>query len=149
MGQEVDLPAVHQLVRELAIFERAEDQFVADLSHYQQQFQQGLFEIILAESDAAVIGIALFYPTFSTWKGKMMYLEDFVVKEQYRNQGVGQLLFDRFLSESQKAGAKLVKWQVLDWNEHAIRFYERNEATIQKGWYNGLIYFESDTALYT
>ncbi len=147
MGSAQDLPAVHDLVRELAIFEKAEDQFTADLSHYQDKFQQGLFQIILAESGSDIIGMALFYPSFSTWKGKMMYLEDFVVKESYRNQGVGQMLFDKFLGESLRQGARLAKWQVLDWNEHAIRFYRRNHATIQTEWYNGLIYFEEGTAL--
>ena len=73
----------------------------------------------------------------------MMYLEDLIVTEKYRNKGIGQKLFDAFLAESKKDGAKLVKWQVLDWNEDAIRFYLRNNAKIDKDWLNGIIYFDN------
>ena len=70
-----------------------------------------------------------------------MYLEDFVVKQTHRNQGVGQILWDAWIKESKAQNVEMVKWQVLDWNEDAIRFYERNGATIEKGWWNGKIIF--------
>jgi GNAT superfamily N-acetyltransferase len=70
----------------------------------------------------------------------MLYLEDFVVEEDYRSFGVGQLLFENVLEQGRKKACKLVKWQVLDWNKDAIRFYERNKATIEKGWWNGKIF---------
>ena len=79
--------------------------------------------------------------TFSTWKGRMMYLEDFVVNPEYRGQGIGQQLFDSFIAEAKAQDCNLVKWQVLDWNEPAVRFYERNKATIEKEWWNGKIVF--------
>lgn len=140
-GQRDDLPDVLRLVHILAEFENAGDQVKADLAHYQEQFDDDLFEFVIAEIEHKIIGMALYYPTFSTWKGKMMYLEDFVVNPEYRSQGIGQLLFDRFIEESKKAKCRLVKWQVLNWNEGAIRFYERNNAKIQVDWHNCLIYF--------
>ena len=73
---------------------------------------------------------------YSTWKGKMVYLEDFVVNEQYRRYGIGQLLYDRLLVESKNMKARLVKWQVLDWNEPAINFYKKNNVIIETEWYN-------------
>ncbi len=140
-GRKDDLPEVLKLVHILAEFEEASDQVRTDIAHYQEQYDAGLFEIIVAEADDQIIGMALYYPSFSTWKGKMMYLEDFVVNPEFRSLGVGQLIFDRFLEVSKKASCKLVKWQVLDWNEGAIKFYKRNQAKIQADWHNCLIYF--------
>jgi GNAT superfamily N-acetyltransferase len=104
------------------------------LEEYNKQFEEQLFDILVAEHNSTIIGMALYYPTFSTWKGKMMYLEDFVVQEAFRKSGVGQLLFDAFLEEAKTQDCKLVKWQVLDWNEPAINFYKKNNATIEDEW---------------
>ncbi len=140
-GTAADLPAVHDLVRELAIYEKAEEAFVATLKDYQRDFAAGIFETIVIEHDeAGVVGMALYYMTYSTWKGRMLYLEDFVVKNAYRRKGLGQLLFDAFLKEARRKECRLVKWQVLDWNEPAIRFYEKNRALIEKEWWNGKIF---------
>ena len=140
-GAAQDLPAVHELVRELAIYEKAEAEFVASLQDYERDFREGAFDLLIAEEQGAVVGMALFYLTYSTWKGKMLYLEDFVVREAYRRQGIGQQLFDSFLAEARKRGCRLVKWQVLDWNEPALKFYEKNKALIEKEWWNGKIFF--------
>ena len=78
--------------------------------------------------------------TYSTWKGRMFYLEDFVVLEAYRRLGLGQMLFDAFLQEAKDQQCRLVKWQVLDWNEPALRFYRKNNAVIEKEWWNGKIF---------
>jgi len=80
--------------------------------------------------------------SYSTWKGKMLYLEDFVVKETFRQKGVGQLLFDAYLAVAKEKKAVMVKWQVLDWNEPALNFYERNNAIIEKNWWSGKIFLE-------
>ena len=80
--------------------------------------------------------------TFSTWKGRCVYLEDFIVKSEYRSQGVGQRLYDRFLLESKKMDATMVRWQVLDWNKRAIKFYEKNKALIDTEWWNCKYYFD-------
>lgn len=140
LATEADLPAVHDLVRELAIYEKSESELVATLNDYQRDFRAGIFECLVAEQDESVIGMCLYYLTYSTWKGRMLYLEDFVVGQNQRRNGVGQLLFDAFLAEARKKECRLVKWQVLDWNEPAIRFYQKNKATIEKEWWNGKIF---------
>ena len=134
-----DLGAIHNLVRELAVYEKAEEEFVASLADYEADFQANVFEVLLAEQNQEIIGMCLYYMTYSTWKGKMLYLEDFVVKEAYRRFGVGQQLFDAYLEEAKRKGCRLTKWQVLDWNKPAIQFYQKNNATIEKEWWNGKI----------
>lgn len=137
-----DLPAIHNLVRELAIYEKEEEEFVATLETYKTDFEANWFEAVVAEMEGKIVGMALYYNTFSTWKGRMLYLEDFVVREEYRRYGLGQMLFLRVLEEAKNKGCKLMKWQVLDWNEPAVKFYEKNKAIIEKNWWNGKIFFE-------
>jgi GNAT superfamily N-acetyltransferase len=139
-----DLPAVHALVGELAEFEQASEEFIADLACYERNFDEGVFEVLLAELDGEVAGMALYYLTFSTWKGRMLYLEDFVVRQQVRGNGVGQALFDAFVQRARELDCRLVKWQVLDWNVDAIRFYERQQALIEREWYNGKLFLDTD-----
>jgi len=134
-AQKKDLPDILNLVRELAVYEKAGSEVSATLQDYEAEFVQGNFEAIVACSDHQVIGMALYYLTFSTWKGRMIYLEDFVVNSAYRKKGVGQLIFDAFLEDAKSKGAKLTKWQVLDWNQPAIDFYIKNNAVIEKEWW--------------
>ena len=136
-----DMSAVHSLVVELAVYEKAPEAVTATLSDYQDDFENGVFQCIVAENEAfEVVGMVLFYMTYSTWKGKMMYLEDFVVRESQRGQGIGELLFGAFTEAARAQGARLLKWQVLDWNTPALRFYERVGATIEKEWWNGKLF---------
>lgn len=137
-----DIPAIHELVRELAIYEKAEHEFTATIAEYQKDFQAGFFHALVAEVEDGIVGMALYYPAYSTWKGKMMYLEDFVVQSSFRRYGVGQQLFEGLLAEGRRQGYRLLKWQVLDWNEPALKFYEKNEALIEREWWNGKIFFE-------
>ena len=83
-----------------------------------------------------MVGIALYYETFQTWRGRIYYLEDFIVSEKYRGFGIGKMLMEAFITEAISANATLVKWQVLDWNEQAIKFYEKMGAKIEKEWWN-------------
>lgn len=135
-----DMPAVHALVGELARYERAEPEFVATLEDYYAHFDEGVFDALVAEEDGRVVGMALYYMTYSTWKGKMLYLEDFVVDAAYRRRGIGDLLFDAFLAEARRRDCRLAKWQVLDWNEPAIAFYEKKNALIEREWWNGKVF---------
>ncbi len=135
-----DLNAIHNLVRQLAIFEKAAAEFTATLHQYQEDFDAGVFEALVGEVDGTVRGMALYYLTYSTWKGKMLYLEDFVVEDDFRNLGLGQVIFDSLIEEGRSKGCKLLKWQVLDWNKDALRFYERNQAVIEKEWWNGKLF---------
>lgn len=137
-----DLPAIHGLVRELAIFERAEEAFVATLDEYERDFEARVFDAFVAELNGRVVGMSLYYVMYSTWKGQMLYLEDFVVEESMRGKGIGKKLFEAFLEEARRRKCRSVKWQVLDWNETAIRFYESYGAEIEKEWYNGRIHFD-------
>jgi GNAT superfamily N-acetyltransferase len=135
-----DLPAVHSLVGELADFEQAADAFTATLDTYRRDFAAGLFEILVADYDGQVVGMAFYYLTYSTWKGRMLYLEDFVVREPFRRHGIGQQLFDAFLARARGLGCRLAKWQVLDWNRGAIDFYQRNGAAIEEEWLTGKVF---------
>lgn len=136
-----DLPFIHELVRELAIYEKAEQEFIATLEDYDRDMKAGIFKAIVAEKDDGILGMVLYYMAYSTWKGRMMYLEDFIVKEGYRKHGLGQLLFNAFVEESKQQGCRLAKWQVLDWNTPAIKFYKKNNAIIEKEWWNGKLFF--------
>lgn len=137
----IDLESIRGLVVELAIFEKEPNAVSATMEDYISAFKTGLISIIVAEIENEIVGMTLFYDTFSTWKGKMLYLEDFVVKEAYRSQGIGDLLFDATLVEAKNRGCALMKWQVLDWNEGAIKFYLRKGSTIEQEWWNGKIIF--------
>ncbi len=131
-----DLGTILKLVVELAVFEKEPEAVTATIGDYEKAWDSGLIDCIVATDDEKIVGTALFYDTFSTWKGKMLYLEDFVVNENYRSKGIGKMIYDRLFAEAEERGSILVKWQVLDWNEGAVRFYEREGATIEKEWWN-------------
>ncbi len=135
-----DIPVIFSLVEELALYEKAPEAVITSVEIYEKDFNAGIFEAIVAEKEGEIIGMALYYMAYSTWKGRMLYLEDFVVRESARRFGVGQLLFDAYLNVAKEKGATLVKWQVLDWNEPAVKFYEKNDAIIEKEWWNGKIF---------
>lgn len=136
-AEKKDIPSIYNLVVELAVFENEPKAVTISIKDYENNFNEGLFEAIVAEQQGHILGMALYYMTFSTWKGKMLYLEDFVVTKSSRKKGIGQLIFDAVILEAQKKKAKLLKWQVLDWNKPAIIFYKKNNALIEKEWYNG------------
>lgn len=136
-GNVDDLKSVHELVGELAAYEKEPDAFTATLDEYKQDFMEGLFECIVAETkEGEIVGMTLQYLTYSTWKGRMLYLEDFVVKESWRKHGIGQKLFDALFIRAEELKCRLVKWQVLDWNEPALSFYKKNEAIVETNWWN-------------
>lgn len=135
-----DLPAIHDLVRELAIYEKEEAEFTASLEDYQRDFAEEVFECLVAEEEQEIIGMCLYFLTYSTWKGRMLWLEDFVVRQAHRRKGIGQLLFDALQERALEMECRLMKWQVLDWNEPAIRFYEKNQSTIERNWWNGKLF---------
>ena len=132
-----DMAAILGLVRELAVYEKAADQVKTTVEDYEKNFLSGVFDANVAVLDGEVIGMVLYYVCWSTWKGRMLYLDDFVIKEKLRRTGIGQVLFDELFAEAKKRGCKLVKWQVLDWNEPALKFYKKNSAIIEKEWWNG------------
>lgn len=136
-----DLESVYKMVEELAIYEKEPEAVTSDINDYKSAFESGLIDVIVADYMNEIIGIALFYETFSTWKGKMLYLEDFIVKQSFRGKGIGQLIFEQFIVEAKSRKCNLVKWEVLDWNEPAINFYKKYGTTFKTDWTNCLIYF--------
>jgi GNAT superfamily N-acetyltransferase len=123
-GQESDLPRVLALIQELAVYEREPDAVTNTLEMMRQD----------GFGPTPIFG---FYTAYSTWKGRMLYLEDLVVTEAARRGGYGRQLFDAVVAEAQRTGAQRMKWQVLDWNEPAIAFYKKLGATIESEWLNG------------
>lgn len=139
---EKDLAAILDLIIELAVFENAKKEVIVTLEELTKNFQEGIFQSQVAVNEQdEVIGMTLYYLTYSTWKGKMMYLEDFVVNPNYRRQGIGQLLFDAIIAEAKKQNCKMMKWQVLDWNESAIDFYKKYDAIFDEEWFNVKLFF--------
>ena len=136
-----DIDDIYRLVKELAEFEEEGDAVKSKKEDYEKAFDEGLISAHVAVVDNELIGMALYYMTFSTWRGHMLYLEDFCVTKEHRSAGVGQKLFDAYIEEAKNRGCKMVKWEVLDWNEKAIKFYKRNGATIEKQWWDGKIIF--------
>lgn len=150
-GVEADLPQVLALIHELAAYEREPEAVTNTLAAMQRDGfgPEPIFSFfVLENSRAEIIGIALFYTAYSTWKGRMLYLEDLVVTEAARRGGYGRLLFDAVVAEARATGALRLKWQVLDWNEPAIAFYKKLGATIEDEWFNGNL-DEAELANYT
>ena len=139
---ENDLASILGLIMDLAIYEKAEDQVKVTIEQLTKDFQEGIFQAQVAVNEhSEVMGMTLYYITYSTWKGKMLYLEDFVIAEEHRRKGIGRLLFNSVIAEAKKQDCKLMKWQVLDWNESAISFYKSYDAIIEDEWFNGKIIF--------
>ncbi|MDH3651950.1 MAG: GNAT family N-acetyltransferase [Saprospiraceae bacterium] len=139
-----DLLSILELVKELAVYEQSGDQVLASLADYEEAFSDKVFDALVADENHLVVGAALYYLTWSTWRGRMYYLEDFIVSKDHRQKGIGQLLFDAFLNEAKEKKCALVKWQVLEWNQPALDFYKKNDATIERDWWNGKILFSQD-----
>jgi GNAT superfamily N-acetyltransferase len=135
-GRLTDLPSVLELVRELADYEKSPEEVDATLQTYEDGFREGLYDLIVAELDGAILGMALYYPIFSTWKGKKIYLEDIIVTELHRRSGAGKLIFEALLEEARAMGASGMRWQVLNWNEPAIRFYKKYPTHFDDEWIN-------------
>ena len=137
---EADLPQVLGLIKELAEFEKAPEAVTNTLAAMQRDGfgPEPIFGFFVLENEPAeIIGLALYYTAYSTWKGRMLYLEDLVVTEAARRGGLGRLLFDAVVAEARATGAVRMKWQVLDWNKSAIGFYKKLGANIESEWLNG------------
>ncbi len=135
-GRREDVPQVHALVRELAEFEKAPD---AVTNTVEQMTADGFgpapaYRLQVAEAKRRIVGMALFFVKYSTWKGRGLYLDDIVVREPFRRQGIGKKLFDAVLAIAAKEDMKTMHWQVLDWNTPAIEFYKRYNCSFEDGW---------------
>lgn len=135
---EADCPRLLELIQELAVYENAPDEVTVTLKEFVDAGfgEQPVWKAFVAEDETGIIGLALYYTRYSTWKGCRLYLEDFTVTEQYRGKGIGKLLFERVMQEARDKNFNGMTWQVLDWNVPAINFYNKYSAQIETGWLN-------------
>jgi GNAT superfamily N-acetyltransferase len=136
-----DCPRLLELIVELAIFEKEPDAVTVTLQEFEEAGfgTKPVWKAFVVEADGNIVGFALYYIRYSTWKGQRLYLEDLVITEAYRGKGLGKLLFDRLIQETRELGFSGMVWQVLDWNEPAIKFYNKYEANIEAGWLNAAL----------
>jgi GNAT superfamily N-acetyltransferase len=127
-----------ELVNELALYEKAPQEVTVTIEEFETAGfgDKPVWKAYVAEAGGLVVGFALYYVRFSTWKGCRMYLEDFIVTEPMRGRGIGKLLFDQLIIEAKELGFSGMVWQVLDWNEPALNFYAKYHAAIEAGWLN-------------
>ena len=133
-----DCPRLLELIKELAMYEKAPDEVTVSLAHFEESGfgTTPVWWAFVAEEAGVVVGFALYYIRYSTWKGQRMYLEDIVVTESMRRQGIGKLLFERLIEEVKERNLNGIVWQVLEWNEPAISFYKKYQATFDNEWVN-------------
>ena len=135
-GEKKDMPSVLGLIKELAVYEKEPDAVnitVDDLldNGFKEKPE---FNVLVAESESNIVGMALFYNRFSTWDGPSMHLEDLIVTKRYRGKGIGKALYDKVLKFGLESGKKRVEWVVLDWNKVAIDFYKSTGAKMLNDW---------------
>lgn len=142
-AEREDCPKLLELVRELATFERAPDQVTITPEHFEESGfgNNPVFKSFVAEFEEKIVGFALYYIRFSTWKGRYLYLEDLLVNEEWRQRKIGKQLFDRVIAEAKEIDVNGISWQVLDWNEPAIKFYSKYNPSFDAEWINCAIHF--------
>lgn len=138
-----DVPEMLRLVMELAIYEKAPEQVTnTEARMLEEGFGENpAFGCILAEEDTKIVGLAIYYYRYSTWKGKRIYLEDLIVTESQRGKGTGKLLFESVIEIGKETNCSGMMWQVLDWNEPAINFYKNYPTRFDEGWLNAHLDF--------
>lgn len=135
-GRREDIHEVYALIRELALFEKAPQEVTNTVEQMERDGfgNDPAFSFLVATMKGKIIGMALYFVKYSTWKGKGLYLDDLIVTEKMRGQGIGKMLFDAFMMEAKKINARQVHWQVLDWNTPAIEFYRKLNASVDPEW---------------
>jgi len=143
-GNKQDLPQVLNLVKELATYEKAPNEVEVTVAQMEEWGfgADKIFDFFVAESNGKIVGIALYYYKYSTWKGKCLFLEDIIVTESERKNGYGKLLFDAVVQVAKKDKVKRMEWQVLEWNEPAINFYKKTKTVFDDEWVNCKLTYE-------
>ncbi len=137
-----DEEGIYALIKELAVYEKAPDEVSNTVSELRKHlFEDEICFALVATDGKEILGFALYYISYSTWKGKCLYLEDFYVKEAQRKKGIGEMLFNETIEKAKQIKAKRLEWQVLDWNDIAINFYKKQGTELDSGWINGRISF--------
>jgi len=136
-----DMKKILALIKELAIYEKAGNAVTNTTKQLERDgFTEKLFKVIVAEYKQEIIGIALYFPRYSTWKGKCIHLDDIIVTKKYRRKGIGKKLIDLVIKDAKYFGAKLVIWEVLSWNTAAIDFYKKIGAKFDDEWIQCKLY---------
>jgi GNAT superfamily N-acetyltransferase len=135
-GKPEDMESVLALIQELAIFEKEPDAVLVTVDDLIRDGfgEKPLFHVFVAEVEKEIVGIALYYYRFSTWKGKTIHLEDLIVKESMRGTGVGSALYSEIMKQGKKDNVRRIEWNVLDWNTPAVNFYENSGAKVLSDW---------------
>ena len=135
-GEERDLPEVLDLIKELAEYEKMPDQVdnTVEMMREHGFGKNPIFDFEIAEKAGKIIGCAIYYTKYSTWKGKKLYLEDLIVTESERGKMVGKALFEKCLKITKDGGYHSMLWQVIDWNEPAINFYKKYDTEFTSVW---------------
>lgn len=131
-----DMPSVLELIQELATFEKEPDAVVVTVDELVRDgfSENPLFQCFVAEVENEIIGMALYYYRYSTWKGKTIHLEDLIVKENKRGTGAGFALYKEIIKQGKAENVRRIEWNVLDWNTPAIDFYEKSGAKVLGDW---------------
>jgi ribosomal protein S18 acetylase RimI-like enzyme len=140
---EEDCPRLMELIKELAVYEKAPEAVTVDFNHFVESGfgKSPVWWAFVAEDGGVIQGFALYYIRYSTWKGQRLYLEDLIVTEEARGMGLGKKLLDRVIEEARAREMVGVSWQVLDWNEPAISFYKRYGVVLDEEWINCHVHF--------
>ena len=140
-----DCPRLLDLIKELAEFEKAPQEVTVTLDHFteagfgEKPVWKAFAAVHTENGQESIVGFALYYIRYSTWKGCRLYLEDLLVTESFRGQGIGKLLFDRLIQEVKEKNFRGMTWQVLEWNEPAINFYKKYGASFDPEWWDASI----------
>ena len=146
-AQREDCSAMLELIRELAVYEKAPDEVTVDPLHFEESgfgLNPVWWAFVVENQEKKVVAFALYYIRYSTWKGQVMYLEDILVTETMRGKGIGKMLIERLIEEAKEKGFRRMTWQVLDWNEPAINFYKKFGAKFDPEWVNVTIEIPQD-----
>ncbi|MEE2954159.1 MAG: GNAT family N-acetyltransferase [Bacteroidota bacterium] len=149
-GEKKDLASVLKLIQELADYEKALEEVSITLTELEHDGfgDQPYYSFLVAENGNEIVGLSFYFIRYSTWKGKFLFLEDFIIKKQYRNQGIGSLLFEATIKVCKQLDCNGMMWQVLDWNTSAINFYKKYNAEISDKWLNGKLTKEQLKEIY-
>lgn len=138
VARKEDCPRLLELIRELAEYEKAPQEVTVTLEHFEQAGfgPNPVWKAFVAEVNGQIVGFALYYVRYSTWKGSRLYLEDIIVTEKWRGKKIGQMLFEQLFQEAKEKQFSGIVFQVLEWNEPAINFYKKFQAKFDPEWIN-------------
>lgn len=138
-----DETEIFNLIYALAVYEKAPEQVTNTPNQLAiDLFKEKVCSALIVEENNQIVGFSLYYISYSTWKGKCLYLEDFFVIPEMRQTGIGEKLFQKTVEIAHKMGVKRMDWQVLEWNEPALNFYRKQQAILDPEWINGRLFFD-------